>query len=146
MILVLAEHDRGALNELSLQGLSFGRSLAAGAGEPLEAVVVGAEAKAITDVLGDHGASTVHIAEHERLTDFAPAAWAAAVADVMERTHTSIVLASGSDRGNVGVTCDPLSPTVKSEPLVLRKIPPSPGGNGRFGVHTRSNSSKVDTW
>jgi electron transfer flavoprotein alpha subunit len=100
MILVLAEHDRGVLNELSLQGLALGRSLAGGAGEPLEAIVVGAEAKAVTDVLGDHGASTVHLAEHEGLTDFAPAAWAAAVADVMERTHPSIVLASGSDRGN----------------------------------------------
>ena len=100
MILALAEHDRGVLNELSLQGMALGRSLAAGAGEPLEAVAVGAEAKAITDVLGAHGASTVHLAEHEGLTDFAPAAWAAAVADVMERTHPSIVLASGSDRGN----------------------------------------------
>jgi electron transfer flavoprotein alpha subunit len=40
------------------------------------------------------------VAEHEGLTDFAPAAWAASVADVMDRTHPSIVLAAGSDRGN----------------------------------------------
>jgi electron transfer flavoprotein alpha subunit len=100
MVLVLAEHDRGALNDLSLQAMALGRQLASSAGEPLDAIVVGGDGSLLADTLGAHGAATVHVAEHEGLTDFAPDAWAASVADVIQRTRPSIVLASGSDRGN----------------------------------------------
>jgi electron transfer flavoprotein alpha subunit len=100
MVLVLAEHDRGTLNDLSLQAMALGRELAASAGEPLDAIVVGGDGRPLADTLGAHGAATVHVADHEGLTDFAPDAWAASVADVIQRTDPSIVLASGSDRGN----------------------------------------------
>jgi electron transfer flavoprotein alpha subunit len=100
VILVLAEHDRGALNDLSLQAITLGRQLAERLGEPLEAVLVGAEAAGQARALGAYGATTVHVAEHEELTDYAPAAGAAAVADLIERTQPSAVLAAGSDRGN----------------------------------------------
>jgi electron transfer flavoprotein alpha subunit len=100
MVLVLAEHDRGTLNDLSLQAMALGRQLAASAGEPLDAIVVGGDGRSLADTLGAHGAATVHVADHEGLTDFAPDAWAASVADVIQRTHPSIVLAAGSDRGN----------------------------------------------
>src|SRR5437879_11464908 len=99
-MLVLAEHDRGALNDLSLQALTLGRRLAESVGEPLEAVVVGAEGRPLAGVLSTYGASTVHVAEHEGLTDYAPAAWAAAVTELIERTRPSLVLGAGSDRGN----------------------------------------------
>jgi electron transfer flavoprotein alpha subunit len=100
MVLVLAEHDRGTLNDLSLQAMALGRRLAADAGEPLEAIVAGGDGRALADTLGAHGATTVHVAEHDGLTDFAPDAWAASVAEMIERSHPSIVLATGTDRGN----------------------------------------------
>jgi electron transfer flavoprotein alpha subunit len=100
VILVLAEHDRGALNDLSLQALTLGRRLAESLGEPMEAVVVGAEGKPLSDTLAAYGASKVHVADHEELTDYAPAAWAAAVVELIERTQPSVALAAGSDRGN----------------------------------------------
>jgi electron transfer flavoprotein alpha subunit len=99
VVLVLAEHDRGTLNDLSLEALALARTLAS-EGEPVEAVVVGGEASSVADTLGAHGATNVHVAEHEGLTDFAPDAWAASVADVLARTHPWVVLASGTDRGN----------------------------------------------
>jgi electron transfer flavoprotein alpha subunit len=99
VILVLAEHDRGTLNDLSLQAMALGRRLASD-GEPVEAVVAGAEAASLAKVLGGHGAATVHVADHEGLADFAPDAWAASVAEVMDRSHPSVVVAAGSDRGN----------------------------------------------
>jgi electron transfer flavoprotein alpha subunit len=99
VILVLAEHDRGTLNDLSLQAMALARTLAS-EGEPVEAVGVGAEAASLAGTLGAHGAATVHVAEHEGLTDFAPDAWATSIAEVLERTHPSVVLASGTDRGN----------------------------------------------
>jgi electron transfer flavoprotein alpha subunit len=100
VVLVLAEHDRGTLNDLSLQAMALGRQLAASAGEPLDAIVVGGDGESLADTLGAQGAATVHVADHEGLTDFAPDAWAASVADVIQRTDPSIVLAAGSDRGN----------------------------------------------
>ena len=99
MVLVLVEHDRGVLNELSLQALTLGRELGAAVGEPFEALIVGSDAAGLVADAAAHGASTVHVAEHEALTDFAPVAWAQAVVEVAGRTRPSVVLAAGSDRG-----------------------------------------------
>ena len=51
-------------------------------------------------VLGEHGVSTVHVAEHEAFSSYAPAAVARAALDVMGRTATSAVVAAGNERGN----------------------------------------------
>jgi len=99
MVLVLVEHDRGTLNELSLQALTLGRDLAAAAGEPLEAVVPGDAGAGLASDAGAYGATTVHVASHDVLTDFAPAAWAQALVDVAGRSSPSAVLAAASDRG-----------------------------------------------
>ena len=99
MVLVLVEHDRGALNELSLQALTLGRDLAAATGEPLEAVIAGDAGASLAADAAAHGARTVHVASHEVLADFAPAAWAQAVVDVAGRTRPTVVLAAASDRG-----------------------------------------------
>ena len=99
MILTLIEHDRGKLNELSLEALTFGHRLAQPLGQLLEAVLIGAEAQALAARLGAYGASTVHLAVHDRLTDYAPEAWAQSVVGLMEMLNPSAVLAAGSDRG-----------------------------------------------
>ncbi len=82
MILVLVEPG----DELSLQALALTRSL----GGPVHAVSVGAPAEVAADVL--------HVAEIEG--SYAPAAWAAAVAELVERLSPGAVVAAGSDRGN----------------------------------------------
>ena len=81
-VLVLVEPG----DELSLQALALARSL----GGPLHAVSVGAPAEVAADVL--------HVAELEG--SYAPAAWAAAVAELVERLSPGAVVAAGSDRGN----------------------------------------------
>jgi len=93
VILVVAEHDRGALNELSLEAMSFARAL----GGPVEAALVGEEARPLAAELG---AERVHLAVHERLDDYAPEAWAASVVALIESTEPEAVLAAGSDRGH----------------------------------------------
>jgi electron transfer flavoprotein alpha subunit len=100
MVLVLVDHDRGELDELSLQSLTYGRELAESTGEPLEALVVGAAGRGVAGVLGEHGVATVHVAVHDALTDYAPIAAARAASNVMSRTGASVVLATGSPRGN----------------------------------------------
>ncbi len=100
MVLVLVDHDHGQLDELTLQALTFGRQLAGGLAEPLEAVVVGEDGRPATAALGDYGVTTAHLAVHPGLTDYAPLASARAVAEVMQRSGTTVVLAVGSLRGN----------------------------------------------
>jgi electron transfer flavoprotein alpha subunit len=100
MVLVLVDHDHGELDELSLQAVTYGRELAASTGEPLDALVVGADGSDVAGALGDHGVATVHVATHDRLTDYAPLAAARAASELAERTSASVVLAAGTPRGN----------------------------------------------
>ena len=51
-------------------------------------------------VLGEHGVSTLHVAEHEAFSAYAPVAVARAVADVAERIKPAAVVAAGTERGN----------------------------------------------
>ncbi|HAZ35569.1 MAG TPA: electron transfer flavoprotein subunit alpha/FixB family protein, partial [Acidimicrobiaceae bacterium] len=99
-LLVICDHDRGKLAEASLEALAFGRSLATSAGLDLEAVVVGEGAESAAVDLAAHGASTVHVASHELLTDFGPEAWGETVTQLVRSSGAEVVLACGTDRGN----------------------------------------------
>ena len=78
--------------ELSFQALSLARDL----GGPLHALVVG---EAVTE-LGAYGVETVHVAEDDRLSTYAPAAWAACLETLVDRTQPTAVVAAGTNRGN----------------------------------------------
>ena len=79
MILVLAEHEGGSIDELSLQALALARGL----DEPVEALLVGGSEAA--GGLGAHGVATVHVAEDERLAAYAPGVWARCLTELLER-------------------------------------------------------------
>ncbi|HEX9372485.1 MAG TPA: electron transfer flavoprotein subunit alpha/FixB family protein [Roseiflexaceae bacterium] len=99
MILGLIEHDRGNLNGLSLEMLTFGRGLAQQLDAPLHAVLVGAAARPLADRLAAYGVSAVYLADHERLDEYAPEAWAQSLVELIAREQPQVVLAPGSDRG-----------------------------------------------
>ncbi|MBM4423913.1 MAG: electron transfer flavoprotein subunit alpha/FixB family protein [Chloroflexi bacterium] len=96
MIIALIEHDRGKLNESSLEMLTLGRGL----GLPLHAVLIGEAARPLADRAAAFGAATVHVVQHERLAEYAPEAWAQCVVELIESLKPEAVLASGTDRGN----------------------------------------------
>ncbi len=100
MILGLVEHDRGTLNPLSLEMLTFGRGLAERLGCPLQAVLIGREAASLADRLAAYGVSAVHLVHHDRLDDYAPEAWAQSVVELVEALRPALVMAAGSERGN----------------------------------------------
>jgi len=100
MILALVEHDRGKPNPLSLEMLTFARRLAAQLGLPLEAVLIEPGTSALAAGLAAYGVSTVHLVAHPQLTDYAPAAWAQSVNQLMTSLQPAVVLAGGSERGN----------------------------------------------
>jgi electron transfer flavoprotein alpha subunit len=103
MLLVLVEHDRGVLADASLEALTLGRSLAAQLSVPFSAV-------ALTDAIGTigsvseacaaYGVAELHVGTHAMLADFGPEAWGSALAQIAALTNASVILATGTDRGN----------------------------------------------
>jgi electron transfer flavoprotein alpha subunit len=100
MILALVDHDRGKLNELSLQMVTLARQLAARANTSVEAILVGAEARPLAERLQAFGVSVVHLAQHDDLGDYAPGAWAQSTIAVISAASPDAILAPGSERGN----------------------------------------------
>ncbi len=95
-VLVLAEHDRGTLADATLEALTFARSI-----NDAEIGVLVCGDHDFADELGAHGASEVHVAEHDLLdTDFGPDAWGQTLADWIDNNSPDIVLACGTSKGN----------------------------------------------
>lgn len=94
--LYLVDHDRGKITDAALEGLTAARTLDPG----VAAVTVGAAGDGLAATLAEYGAASVRQIHHDELTDFAPAAWGDAVAQLVEATGATAVLAIGSERGN----------------------------------------------
>ena len=90
-ILVIIDHDRGELDEVSLQAIAAAVEL----GE-VSAFVAGSSGA----TLSIPGVSMVHIGEGEVLDDYAPEAWADAIVDLIDTSGASAALASGTERMN----------------------------------------------
>ena len=100
MLLVVLEHDRGAMDEAAREALTFGRGLATQMGAPLHAALIGADDTDLVSEAGAFGAEAVHTIVHDVLADFGPEAWGAAAAQLIRRLEPGAVLAGGSERGN----------------------------------------------
>ena len=93
-VLVLVDHDRGMLDELTLQAFTAARGLG-----PVEAAVIG-DYESLAPVLAEHGAESVHVITHELLADYGPEAWADALVQAMLISGADALIAPGTDRGN----------------------------------------------
>ncbi len=96
MILVLLDHDRGEIDQLSLRAISFARAL----GHVVEGVVVGADGAGLATIAGEYGVDRLHVATHSEITDYTPMASGRALKDLVEKLAPIAVLAAGSSRGN----------------------------------------------
>jgi len=94
--LVLIDHDRGEVAETTWQALGFTRSLT---DDPV-AVVIGDGADRVVGPLGEHGVRRAITVSHPGLTDYAPEAWADALAAIVDAKQPEVVLGAGSERGN----------------------------------------------
>src|SRR6266550_4050187 len=99
MVLAFIEHAAGVPTMLSLEVLTMAHRLARGMGTQLEAVAVGPKAAAAAGILSSYGVSTLHVAEDQRLGDYAPAAWAHAIAELAGQVNPRVMIGTASDRG-----------------------------------------------
>jgi electron transfer flavoprotein alpha subunit len=98
-IVAFVEHAGGEPDRLSLEALALARGLAKQLSAPLDAVLLGTHGEAAAGRLGSQGVGLAHVAADARLDDYAPAAWAAAIRDVIDRRSPAAVVAAGSERG-----------------------------------------------
>ncbi len=100
MILGIIEHDRGQLNNQSLEMLTLAREVAAMEGVGVTAVLIGDPAAPLADGLATYGVSQAIVVSHAGLADYAPEAWAEAVVQVANSGAPKAIMATGTDRGN----------------------------------------------
>ena len=100
MILGIIEHDRGQLNNQSLEMLTLARQVAADEGVGVTAVLIGTISAQLADNLAAYGVSHAIVASHDGLDEYAPEAWAAAIGQIAQANGPKAIMATGSDRGN----------------------------------------------
>lgn len=99
-VLCVVEHDRGELAPATLEAMTAARALASAHGVPLETVAIGDVAGHAVDRLAEFGAEVVHVVSDESLEDYGPEIWADCVTQAVRSVTPSVVLATGTDRGN----------------------------------------------
>lgn len=92
MILVFITHERGQIEESTLQGLTAARSIC----NDIQAVAIGAE----IDGLGEYGVDVQHVISHDGLDDYSPSAWGSALAQLVASLKPEAVVTTGTERGN----------------------------------------------
>ena len=144
-VLVFVEHAGGEPDRLSLEALALARGIASGLGVTVDAVLLGTGADAAAARLGPHGVGLAHVAADAKFDDYAPAAWGAAIRDVVTTGVPAAVVAAGSERGNevlahvaarAGVPM--AANVVEVEPVAV-----PPGAGGSSGSAGRAASSRT---
>lgn len=94
-VLVLGEHLRGVLSDITGELLAAGRRLADSCGAPLHAVLLGKDAAALAP--GMKLADQVWVAEQAEFDMAAPQVVAAALQALIEQTQASLILIGGTN-------------------------------------------------
>lgn len=97
-VLVLCEHDRGVLAPATLEALTFARAI--DGIDSVAVLVCGELPESEVALLGQYGAQTVHVAEHDMLNDFGPESWGQSLAELIEDLEPAVVVACGTSKGN----------------------------------------------
>ncbi len=95
-VLVIVEHDRGAVPEPAFEALTAARTF----GQPVHAAVMGEGAAAAATQLGAYGAEIIHHLTSPDLSDYSPEAWGQAASIAVADLQPAIVVSVGTDRGN----------------------------------------------
>ncbi len=100
MILGLIEHEQGQVSAQSLEMLTLAKDVAESRAVELHLALFGPMTESAAAELGNFGASTVHVVQHEQLVTYAPEAWAASMIQLIESEEPEAFMAAGSDRGS----------------------------------------------
>src|SRR6202023_683853 len=83
----------------SLEVLTMAGRLARAMGRSLEAVAIGSNGSAAAGILSSYGVSTLHVSDEPRLSEYVPAAWARAIAEVAVGVNPEVIIGTAGDGG-----------------------------------------------
>ena len=137
---VFAEQRNGELQKVSLEILGEGRRLADEWGVNLTAVLLGNNVACLADILGEHGADEVLVAEHEELENYTTDGYTKVICDLANERKPGILFIGatfiGRDLGprvaarlSTGLTADCTSLEVDVTNGDLLATRPAFGGN-----------------
>src|SRR5262245_27770784 len=95
-ILVIAEHDRGALKQATLSAVGFARKVVAEAGGAFEILVLGHNINSVADSLLHCGAALVLSAQHPLLEFPLADKCAQVIAKAVRQRNSTLVVAASS--------------------------------------------------
>ncbi len=95
MIIAIIEHNRGTLNQQSLEVLSLAREL-----DEVQAVVVGENGRIVAEELKNSGIKKVHLLLHPELDEYAPVAWAKSIVQLAGLLNPKAIMVTATERGN----------------------------------------------
>jgi electron transfer flavoprotein alpha subunit len=91
-VLVFIEQRGGVLNRASLETITAGRQVSAALNQPVEAVVIGANAGEIGSDVARYGVAKVHTASHPQLADYTADGFTAAAGQLVKKLDPALVL------------------------------------------------------
>ncbi len=98
-VLILAEHDKGALKKVTLNTLAFARQYVAKFGGSYDFAVLGHNVAGVAEALRGYGAGAVHLADHADLQHPIASAWAKVLADLAKSIGADMVVAPATTTG-----------------------------------------------
>ena len=96
-IIVIAEHLKGSLDDVTFELLGKGRELAGATGGSLVAVLMGHDMKALANQMGQ--ADKVVCSEHESLAEFNPEAYGKTLHEIVKSLGPKVVLIPNTSMG-----------------------------------------------
>ena len=98
-VLILAEHDKGALKKVTLNTLAFARQYVAKFGGSYDFAVIGHNVGGVATALQGFGAGAIHVADHADLAHPIASAWGKVLADLAKSIGADVVTGPASTTG-----------------------------------------------
>jgi electron transfer flavoprotein alpha subunit len=91
-VLVVLEHRGGAYNRMSWEALAAGQQIAAAAGQPLSAVILGSDLESLSGELANKKLDKGYRVEHVLLTDYTADGYVSALEQFIKKLDPSFVV------------------------------------------------------
>ena len=153
---VFAEQKEGKLNPVSIELLGIAKALADELGQDVSALLLGNQVSDMSEVLIQHGANSVYLAEHKTLKDYRTIAYTKVIEDLVMSYKPGILLIGATHNGRdlaprlarrvgSGLTADCTELSIDPEDGVLLRTRPAFGGNVMATIANRYSRPQMAT-
>jgi electron transfer flavoprotein alpha subunit len=155
-IWVFAEQRGGQLHQVSLELMGKARELGTFLGQEISALLLGENVAGLSEILIEHGADQVFLAEHSALKDYRTTAYTKVIEELVKEYRPNILLMGAthigrdlaprvSRRVGVGLTADCTELSIDPQEQILLQTRPAFGGNVMATIANRYSRPQMAT-